>query len=293
MWRMAGWKTGAKQKVMPSRLPASAAAAAGRSMTTPRASSMSADPLWEEAARLPCLATRAPAAAATTAAIVEMLTVCERSPPVPQVSTTGPSMSSGTLAFIMPVTRPDTSRAVSPLARRATRKAAVLAGGADPVSISAITHVVVGALRSSPASSASRTSTQSVRGASFTGAWSPARRVRSSPDTASASWPGSIGWPTTASARDHVASQASCGRPVSTRMGGQRWISSLSWRVSPRPPVGVASPSRIIRSSPPASAVRSTTGPVATSTNSSSGRSGSGRVPRAVITARRTVRSSL
>ena len=130
MWRIAGWKTGAKQKVIPSRRPASAAAAAGRSMTTPRASSMSADPLCEDAARLPCLATRAPAAAAMIAAIVEMFTVCDRSPPVPHVSTTGPSTASGIPAFIMPVTRPDTSLDVSPLARRATRKAAVLAAGA-------------------------------------------------------------------------------------------------------------------------------------------------------------------
>ena len=45
-------------------------------ITTPSASSTSAAPQAEEAARLPCLAIRAPAAAATIAPMVEMLTVC-------------------------------------------------------------------------------------------------------------------------------------------------------------------------------------------------------------------------
>ena len=48
----------------------------GRSSTTPRCSSTSAAPHEDDAARLPCLTTRAPAAAATIAAIVETLTVC-------------------------------------------------------------------------------------------------------------------------------------------------------------------------------------------------------------------------
>ena len=61
-----------------------------RSSTTPSASSTSAAPQAEDAARLPCLTTRAPAAAATTAAIVEMLTVLDRSPPEPTMSTAGP-----------------------------------------------------------------------------------------------------------------------------------------------------------------------------------------------------------
>ena len=43
---------------------------------------------------------------------------------------------------------------------------------------------------------------------------------RSSDTTVSASWIGSSGWGTAASARDHVASQASWGRPVRTTIGG-------------------------------------------------------------------------
>jgi len=49
--------------------------------------STSAEPLRELTARFPCFATRAPAAAATIAAAVEMLNVFEPSPPVPHVST--------------------------------------------------------------------------------------------------------------------------------------------------------------------------------------------------------------
>ena len=59
----------------------------GMSTRTPRASRTSAEPQRELAARLPCLATCAPAADATMAAAVEMLKVSQPSPPVPQVST--------------------------------------------------------------------------------------------------------------------------------------------------------------------------------------------------------------
>ena len=44
-------------------------------MLTPSASSRSADPDLDEAARLPCFTTFAPAAAATIAAVVEILIV--------------------------------------------------------------------------------------------------------------------------------------------------------------------------------------------------------------------------
>ena len=59
-------------------------------MFTPRAASTSAEPLRLVMPRLPCLATGTPAAAATRAAAVEMLKVCEPSPPVPQVSIKSP-----------------------------------------------------------------------------------------------------------------------------------------------------------------------------------------------------------
>ncbi len=52
-------------------------------MFAPSASSTSALPDFDETLRLPCLATLAPAAAATNIEAVEMLKVCEASPPVP------------------------------------------------------------------------------------------------------------------------------------------------------------------------------------------------------------------
>ena len=68
--------------------------AGGRSSRKPSASSTSAEPEAEETARFPCFATPAPAAAATSAAAVEMLNVRAPSPPVPgrvdQVLAVGP-----------------------------------------------------------------------------------------------------------------------------------------------------------------------------------------------------------
>ena len=61
----------------------------GCSSTIPSASRTSAEPAAELAARFPCFATAAPAAAATSAAAVEMLNVWAPSPPVPTMSTTG------------------------------------------------------------------------------------------------------------------------------------------------------------------------------------------------------------
>ena len=62
--------------------------AAARRCCTPSASKRSALPQRLETERLPCLATGTPHAATTSAATVETLKVCARSPPVPQVSNT-------------------------------------------------------------------------------------------------------------------------------------------------------------------------------------------------------------
>lgn len=103
----------------------------GRSMATPRCSSRSAAPHEDDAARLPCLTTRTPAAAATTAAIVETLTVWARSPPVPTRSAIGPGTAMRVALSIMPSARPVTSSTVSPLARSATAKPAICASVAS------------------------------------------------------------------------------------------------------------------------------------------------------------------
>ena len=61
-------------------------------MPTPSASNTSALPQRLDTERLPCLATRTPAPASTSAAAVETLMVPARSPPVPHVSKTSPAL---------------------------------------------------------------------------------------------------------------------------------------------------------------------------------------------------------
>ena len=106
---------------------------------TPSASSTSALPQSDEAARLPCLATRAPQAVATIAASVEMLKVPSASPPVPQVSSRSfPSTSSGVALARSALASPAISSAVSPLIRSAITKPAIWEGVASPLRISSI-----------------------------------------------------------------------------------------------------------------------------------------------------------
>src|SRR4051794_6841162 len=151
--RIPGWKTGAKQKAMPASARHGPTAAGGRSTTTPSSSSRSAEPQAEDAARLPCLTTGTPAPATTSAAIVEMLTVCARSPPVPQVSTTRPGTLTCAASASIASTNPATSSGVSPLARSATTNAATCTGVASPVMTSRIAHSVSAAASASPRSS--------------------------------------------------------------------------------------------------------------------------------------------
>ena len=99
---------------MPTSSASRALDSGGRVITTPRASSTSAAPQAEVAARLPCLATRAPAAAATIAPMVEMLTVCAASPPVPTRSTSGPGTLIGVARSSIVSASPLTSATVSP-----------------------------------------------------------------------------------------------------------------------------------------------------------------------------------
>ena len=64
---------------MPTSVPQRATSSGPRSMRTPSSSSMSAPPLFDDAARLPCLTTGIPAAT-TIAAMVERFTVFETNP---------------------------------------------------------------------------------------------------------------------------------------------------------------------------------------------------------------------
>ena len=103
-----------------------------RSILTPSFSSTSAEPHSDEAARLPCLATRAPQAAATIADRVEMLNVASPSPPVPQVSSRAPSTAMGVATARAARAKPVSSSGVSPFMRRATMKPAIWEGVASP-----------------------------------------------------------------------------------------------------------------------------------------------------------------
>ena len=96
----------------------------------PSASRTSAEPDFEEAERLPCFTTRAPAPAATIAAIVEMLTDIERSHAgADDVEQPAGHRDAGSRARTSLDARPETSSIVSPLARSATANPAIWAGG--------------------------------------------------------------------------------------------------------------------------------------------------------------------
>ena len=132
-WRIAGWWACAKRNPKPTSSMQAATSAGARSIRTPSASSTSADPHRDETARLPCLAITAPAAAATSAADVEMLNVSEPSPPVPHVSTRSECVGvAGVTWARIARAQPAISSGVSPFILSATRNAAIWAGEASP-----------------------------------------------------------------------------------------------------------------------------------------------------------------
>ena len=111
-------------------------------MFTPSASRQSAVPHWEDAARLPCLATFMPPAAATSAEVVEMLKLWALSPPVPTISKISMPVSTLVAWSRMAAAQPAISSVVSALAllvESAARKAAFWVGVVSPLMISFIT----------------------------------------------------------------------------------------------------------------------------------------------------------
>src|SRR5438552_6608718 len=137
--RIAGWKRGANMKPTPTSRTHWATPSGPRSILTPSASSTSALPHWLDAARLPCFATRPPAPATTSAVIVEMLMLLERSPPVPTTSI-APSSTTTRSAFARSaLANPAISSGVSPRTCSAARSAPSCAGVASP----AITDPIV------------------------------------------------------------------------------------------------------------------------------------------------------
>ena len=178
---------------------------------------------------------------------------------------------------------------VSPLARSATAKPAICAGVASPARISPIAQAVWSAVRSVPRDQRGEhlgprvARSRSVPGRSAAAGRDP--RARAARTTASASCSGSIG----------------CGHgAVGARPGGQPGVLRAAGQHQDRRAAGRSRPSSAWRCpsrrrarprrrgsrgrSVPESICCSTTGSVATSTYSASGRSGCGRRPRARIT---------
>mmetsp|Transcript_112816 Transcript_112816/g.343379 ORF Transcript_112816/g.343379 Transcript_112816/m.343379 type:complete len:206 (+) Transcript_112816:613-1230(+) len=122
-----------KAKLLAERTAGTSAGASSR--RAPMASSTSAAPLLEEAARLPCFTTEAPAPAATSAEAVETLKVSCPSPPVPTMSMTGPASRetcTGTAFARMTSARACTMPEWHRSRLSKARKAPVCAGVASP-----------------------------------------------------------------------------------------------------------------------------------------------------------------
>ena len=121
-------------KPMPVSAMQSATCCGCRLIFAPSASSTSALPDDDDTLRPPCLATRAPAAAATNIDAVEMLKVCAPSPPVPTMSSRPLVSSSGTLVANSRMTC--AAAAISPMVSFLTRKpmvsAAIISGDISP-----------------------------------------------------------------------------------------------------------------------------------------------------------------
>ncbi len=113
-------------------------------MFAPSASSTSALPDFDDTERPPCLATRAPAAAATNIDAVEMLKVCAESPPVPTMSTRLSRSGTSTLVANSRITC--AAAAISPtvsfFTRSPTVNAAIITGVTSPLMILRISESI-------------------------------------------------------------------------------------------------------------------------------------------------------
>ena len=131
---MAPWCTGANINPRPTSLIQRSICNGVRLRLTPRVSKTSEEPLLLETDRLPCLATRPPAAATTKVAAVETLNRFAPSPPVPTRSMRWVSSTcTGIIKSRITSAAPAISSMVSPLMRNATNQAPIWAGVASPV----------------------------------------------------------------------------------------------------------------------------------------------------------------
>ena len=156
---IAGWKWGAKRNAMPASCRQCSTPSLPSSISTPSVSSTSADPDLEETDRLPCLATVAPAPAATREAVVEMLKVLAPSPPVPQRSMAcGSSHSTSMAKSRIVLVKPTSSSRVSSRVRRPMRNAAMCSSLAFPLIICCMASAACERVSGSPSAMISRNS---------------------------------------------------------------------------------------------------------------------------------------
>jgi hypothetical protein len=129
---MAGWCAGANMKPIPASRMQAPIRSGGMSILTPSPVSTSAEPDFEDRARLPCLATGTPAPATMKAAQVEMLNEPEASPPVPTTSMALSGAATGSIFARMAVTAPVISSTVSPRTRRPISRPPICDGVTSP-----------------------------------------------------------------------------------------------------------------------------------------------------------------
>ena len=135
MRAIAGWWFAANRKQMPRSASCASAIRPARAMSRPSASSVSAAPAFDEAARFPCFATGTSHAATTSDTAVETLSVWWPSPPVPQTSMAPSGASIGISRSRIACAAAAISTIVSPRSDSATRKAATSSSLPPPSSI--------------------------------------------------------------------------------------------------------------------------------------------------------------
>ena len=202
---------------MPTCSTQAATASGGRSIATPSSSSTSAAPHADDAARLPCLTTGTPAAAATTADIEEMLTVWAWSPPVPTTSTARPLTVTRRACRSIARGQPGDLRGGLALAAQRHEEARELDGRRFTRQHPVHHPVGVRGVQIHPGDQPREQIRPGQHGVARvpahrqpeTAGSSPARERRSTSATVSAAASGSSGWTSTASACDQVASQRS------------------------------------------------------------------------------------
>ena len=135
---------------MPVSLNTDATCSASRSSRIPSASSISEEPVFPEADRLPCFKTGTPAAAVRIEAMLEMFTVPIKSPPVPTMSTAWFPVSSLRLLESIASTRPEISSSDSPFWRKPISSATIKPSSVFPAMILSNAQVASALLRSAP-----------------------------------------------------------------------------------------------------------------------------------------------